>query len=90
MDGLVECGGVGEGLMGEAMGFEVTPDRPDIVEFGRVFRQRQPWKARIGRGATATTSPSSQSLQRPIPSASMNGSIPTTACRAEIWPLMTQ
>ena len=25
--------------MGEVMGFEVTPDRLDIVEFGRVFRQ---------------------------------------------------
>ncbi len=25
--------------MGEVMGFEVTPDRLDIVEFGGVFRQ---------------------------------------------------
>ena len=39
MDGLVEGGGVGEGLVGEVMGFEVAPDRLDIVEFGRVFRQ---------------------------------------------------
>src|SRR5271166_2465809 len=39
MDGLVEGGGVGEGLVGEVMGLEVAPDRLDVVEFGRVFRQ---------------------------------------------------
>ena len=39
MDGLVERGGVGEGLVGEMMGLEVAPDELDIVEFGRVFGQ---------------------------------------------------
>jgi hypothetical protein len=39
MDGLVERSGVGEGLVGEVMGLEVAPDRLDVVEFGRVFRQ---------------------------------------------------
>ena len=28
VDGLVERGDVGEGLMGEVMGLEVAPDRP--------------------------------------------------------------
>ena len=39
MDGLVERGGVGEGLVGEMMSLKVAPDELDIVEFGRVFRQ---------------------------------------------------
>ena len=39
VDGVVERDGVGEGLVGEVMGLEVAPDRLDVVEFGRVFRQ---------------------------------------------------
>jgi hypothetical protein len=39
VNGLVECGGVGEGLVGEVMGLEVAPDPLDIVEFGGVFGQ---------------------------------------------------
>ena len=39
VDGLVECVGVGEGLMGEVMGLEVAPNRLDVVEFGRIFGQ---------------------------------------------------
>ena len=36
---MVERDGVGEGLVGEVMGLEVAPDRLDVIEFGRVFRQ---------------------------------------------------
>src|SRR6202020_1450213 len=39
VDGVVERDGVGEGLVGEVMGLEVAPDRLDVIEFGRVFRQ---------------------------------------------------
>ena len=39
MDGGFESFGVGEGLVGEAMGFEVAPNRFDVVEFGRIFGQ---------------------------------------------------
>src|SRR5208337_3978538 len=39
VDGFVECGDVGEGLMGEMMRLEVMPDDFDVVEFGRVFGQ---------------------------------------------------
>lgn len=39
MDGAVEGFGVGEGLMGEVMGFEVAPDGFDVVEFRCVFGQ---------------------------------------------------
>ena len=39
VDGLVECGDVGEGLVGEVMRLEVVPDHRDVVEFGRVFGQ---------------------------------------------------
>ena len=39
MDGLVECGGVGEGLVGEVMRLEVAPDPLDVVEFRCVFGQ---------------------------------------------------
>ena len=39
MDGLFERVGVGEGLVGKMMDLEVAPDRLDVVEFGRVFRQ---------------------------------------------------
>ena len=34
MDGGVEGFGVGEGLVGEMMGFEIMPDDLDVVEFG--------------------------------------------------------
>ena len=39
MDGLVERGDVGEGLVGEVMGLKIAPDRLDFIEFGGVFRQ---------------------------------------------------
>src|SRR5437868_206367 len=39
VDGLVESGDVGEGLVGEVMRLEVVPDHLDVVEFGRVFGQ---------------------------------------------------
>ena len=39
MDGVVERGVVGEGLVGEMMRLEVAPHRFDVVEFGRVFRE---------------------------------------------------
>src|SRR5665213_1799121 len=39
VDGLVECGDIGEGLMGEVMGLEVAPDHLDVIEFWRVFWQ---------------------------------------------------
>ena len=39
MDCLVECGDVGEGLMGEVMSLQIVPDDLDIIEFRRVFGQ---------------------------------------------------
>ena len=39
MDGLIEVGGVGEGVVGEIVRFEIVPDNLDVVEFGRVFWQ---------------------------------------------------
>jgi hypothetical protein len=39
VDGLVEDVSVCEGLMGEIVGFQVSPDGFDVVEFGRVFGQ---------------------------------------------------
>jgi hypothetical protein len=39
VDGLVERGGVCEGLVGEVMRLEVVPDDFDVVEFGCVFGQ---------------------------------------------------
>jgi hypothetical protein len=36
---LVECVGVGEGLMGEMVRLEVAPDRLDVVQFRGVFGQ---------------------------------------------------
>ena len=39
MDDVVEDVGVGECLVGEMMGLEVTPDYLDVVEFGGIFRQ---------------------------------------------------
>ena len=45
VDGLVEMIGIGEGLMGEMMAFQIPPDRFDIIQFRSVFRQpldRQP------------------------------------------------
>ena len=39
MDGPVEDVCVGEGLMGEIVGFQVSPDGFDVVEFGRIFGQ---------------------------------------------------
>jgi len=32
VDRPIECGGVGEGLMGEMMRLEVTPDGLDVVQ----------------------------------------------------------
>jgi hypothetical protein len=41
--GLVDCSvegdAVGEGLVGEMVGLEVTPDWFDVVQFGRVLGQ---------------------------------------------------
>jgi hypothetical protein len=45
VDGTVEMIGIGEGLMGEMMAFQIPPDRFDIIQFRGVFRQpldRQP------------------------------------------------
>jgi hypothetical protein len=39
VEGLVERVDILEGLVGEMVGLEVAPDRFDVVEFGRVFRQ---------------------------------------------------
>jgi hypothetical protein len=39
VNGLVEIVGAGEGLVGQMMGFEITPDGLDVVEFGRVLGQ---------------------------------------------------
>src|SRR5208282_3082120 len=39
MDGSIEVGGVGEGVVGEIVRFEIVPDNLDVVEFGRIFRQ---------------------------------------------------
>ena len=39
VDALVEDVGISEGLVGEMMGLEVTPDDLDVVEFGCIFRQ---------------------------------------------------
>ena len=39
VNGLVEDVWVGEGLVGEMMDLEVTPDDLDVVEFGGIFRQ---------------------------------------------------
>jgi hypothetical protein len=33
MDGLVECGDICEGLVGEVMGLKIAPDRLDFIEF---------------------------------------------------------
>ena len=39
MDGLVERGDIGEGLMGEVMRLEVVPDDFDVVELWGVLGQ---------------------------------------------------
>ena len=39
MDGPIESFGVGEGLVGQMMRFEIVPDNFDVVEFGRVLGQ---------------------------------------------------
>ena len=39
VNGPVEVVGVGEGLVGEMVGFEIAPDGFDVVEFGRVLGQ---------------------------------------------------
>ena len=39
MDGSIESFGIGEGLMGQMMRFEIVPDHFDVVEFGRVLGQ---------------------------------------------------
>ena len=53
VDGAVEVFGVGEGLMGEVVGFQVSPDGFDVIEFRCVFGQpldAQPMGARRERG----------------------------------------
>ena len=37
VDALVEDVGISEGLVGEMMGLEVTPDDLDVVEFGCIY-----------------------------------------------------
>ena len=49
MDGTIESLGVGEGMVGLMVGFEMVPHNLDIVEFGRVFGQRFNGKA-MGAG----------------------------------------
>ena len=39
MDCVVECGDIGEGLMGEVMSLQIVPDDLDIIELRRVFGQ---------------------------------------------------
>ena len=39
VNGPVEIVGVGEGLVGQMMGFEIAPDELDVVELGRVLGQ---------------------------------------------------
>lgn len=39
MDGSIESFGIGEGLVGQMMSFEIVPDNFDVVEFGRVLGQ---------------------------------------------------
>ena len=39
VDGLFECGDVGEGLMGQVVRLEVMPDDLDVIEFERIFGQ---------------------------------------------------
>src|SRR5271167_380479 len=39
MDGLIEDIGISEGLMGEMVSLQVTPDDLDVIEFRRIFRQ---------------------------------------------------
>jgi len=39
MDGCIEGVCIGEGLVGEVMAFEVTPDTLNVIEFRGVFRQ---------------------------------------------------
>jgi len=38
-DFVIEVFDIVEGLVGEAMGLEIAPDRFDVVEFGGVFGQ---------------------------------------------------
>jgi hypothetical protein len=39
VDGVVERGDIGEGLMGEVMRLEVVPDNFDVIELWGVFWQ---------------------------------------------------
>jgi hypothetical protein len=39
VDGVIEGGNIGKGLVCEVVSLEVVPDHLDVVEFGRVFRQ---------------------------------------------------
>ncbi len=53
VDGPVGVIRVGEGLMGEVMGFEVAPHCFDVIEFGRISGQppdAEPMGAGGGRG----------------------------------------
>ncbi len=58
MDGSIEVGGVGEGVVGEIVRFEIVPHNLDVVEFGCVFWQPldgEPMLARFegGKGELA-------------------------------------
>ena len=39
MNGPIQGGAVGEGLVGQMMGLEIVPDNLDVVELRCVFRQ---------------------------------------------------
>jgi len=39
MDGDIKSFGIGEGLMGEVVGFEIAPNDFNVVQFRRIFRQ---------------------------------------------------
>ncbi|MGY3614113.1 hypothetical protein ACVJGD_000309 [Bradyrhizobium sp. USDA 10063] len=47
VDGSIESFGIGEGLVGQMMSFEIVPDNFDVVEFGRVLGQ--PFDGEPGR-----------------------------------------
>src|ERR1700740_1754880 len=53
LDGSVERAWIGKSPVGEVMGFKVPPDRLDVIEFRRIFRQpfdSQPMGAGCERG----------------------------------------
>ena len=53
VDGLIQCGDVREGLMGQVLRLQVVPNDLDVVQFGRVFRQPDPTVIQCARAARA-------------------------------------